>query len=131
VFQLGWALLYRDVSVYAASRLTDILERIRVGDAETQSALNLLRIRLLRALDDGEPWRAAGALDVLMAIDLPAWAALVALIAECPLIHAGLIASIDRTVRTVDPNAFEFIARPDQVALVRTFLNALPDVLSA
>lgn len=131
VFQLGWASLYRDVTVPAASQLADTLEHIRIEDADTQSALNMLRIRLLRALDDGEPWRAAGALDVLMAIDLPAWAALVALIAECPVIHAGLIASIDRTVRTVDPNAFEYIARPDQLALVRTFLNALPGVLSA
>ena len=102
-----------------------------MADGEVQASLNLLRVRLLRALESGKPWTAAEALDVLTAMDLPAWAALVALIAECPVIHAGLIASVDRRVLSVDPNAFEFISTPDQLALVRRFTQSLPGILIA
>jgi hypothetical protein len=86
---------------------------------------------LMREIDNGTPWRAADALEVLTSIDMPAWAALVALIAECPVIHGGLIASIDRTVHSVDPEAFEFISLPDQLRQVRSFMSALPGILSA
>jgi len=128
-FQIGWSTLYEQACVYSAHALIDVLATIRVFDDDVQSALNLLRIRLMRELDKGTPWRAADALDVLTSIDMPAWAALVALIAECPVIHAGLRASLDRTVRSVDPQAFEFIATTDQLATVRSFMSSLPDLL--
>jgi hypothetical protein len=64
-------------------------------------------------------------------IDLPAWAALVGLIAECPVVHAGLIASIDRSVRSVDPNAFEFFSTREQLAVVQRFMSTLPAILRA
>jgi len=129
VFQIGWTVLHEDACVYAAKSLADILRDARVADEELQGSLNLLRIRLLRAIEDGTPWRAAEALDVLTGLDLPAWAALAGLIAECPVIHGGLVASVDRDVRQVDPNAFQFIASRDQLALVRRFLAALPEIL--
>ena len=78
----------------------------------------MLRIRLRREIESGTPWRAADALEVLTSIDMPAWAAFVALIAECPVIHGGLIASIDRRVHSVDPNAFDFISGPDHIRLI-------------
>jgi hypothetical protein len=129
VFQLGWTILHQEVCVRAATELAEVRRGLRVADDELQASLNLLRVRLLRALESGTPWTAAAALDVLTGIDLPAWAALVALIAECPVIHAGLTASVDRRVLSVDPNAFEFISTPDQLALVRRFLQSLPEVL--
>jgi hypothetical protein len=131
VFQLGWTALHQEVCVLAAEALADVLRGVRVADHELQASLNLLRVRLLRALDAGTPWTAAPALDVLTGIDLPAWAALVALIAECPVIHAGLVASVDRRVLSVDPSAFEFISTLDQLALVQRFLHSLPGILSA
>jgi len=121
--------LYQDVCVFAAKSLADILRDARVADEDLQGSLNLLRIRLLRAIEDGTPWRAAEALDVLTSFDLPAWAALVGLIAECPVVHGGLVASVDRSVRQVDPNAFQFIAGQDQLMLVRRFMTALPEIL--
>jgi hypothetical protein len=130
-FQLGWATLYEQACVFAGTALVDILAVVRVADADVQSALNMLRIRLMRELAHGTPWRAADALDVLTSIDMPAWAALVGLIGECPVIHGGLIASIDRRVRAVDPHAFVFISGSDQLRLVRTFMSALPAILSA
>ena len=131
VFQVGWAVLYHDVCGFAATALAELLRAMRVSDDELQASLNLLRVRLLRALESGTPWSAAEALDALTGIDLPAWAALVALIAECPVIHAGLIASVDRRVLSVDPNAFDFVSTPDQLALVRRFMQSLPGILIA
>ena len=131
VFQVGWAVLYQDVCVFAARALADMLRDKRVADDDLQASLNLLRLRLLRAVEAGTPWTAAEALDVLTGIDLPAWAALTTLIGECPVIHAGLIASVDRRVLSVDPNAFEFISTPDQLALVRRFMQLLPGILIA
>jgi hypothetical protein len=129
-FQTGWSALYSDVCVYAANALAGVLSTLRVGDEEMQGALNLLRIRLLREVDTATPWRAASALDVLTTMDMTAWAALVGLIAECPVMHAGLRASLDHGARSVDANAFEFIARPDQIALIREFMRELPSILS-
>ena len=130
-FQLGWTTLHERACVFAGKALVDILAEVRVADADVQSALNMLRIRLMREIDNGAPWRAADALDVLTSIDMPAWAALVALIAECPVIHKGLIASIDRRVRAVDPNAFDFISESHQLTLIQSFMSALPTILSA
>jgi hypothetical protein len=128
-FQLGWTTLHEHACVGVAKALIDVLEEVRIGDVELQSALNMLRVRLLREIGNGTPWRAADALDVLASLDLPAWAALVALIAECPVIHAGLMASLERGVRAVDPDAFDFISGQDQLRLIQTFVSALPAIL--
>jgi hypothetical protein len=129
-FQIGWSALHNDVCIYAAKALVNVLRELRVDDEDLQGSLNLLCVRLMRDINAGTPWRAASALDVLTGIDLPAWAALVGLIAECPVIHAGLRASLDQRVRAVDPNAFEFIAHPDQIDLIRAFMRKLPSILS-
>jgi hypothetical protein len=131
VFQLGWTALHEQACVFAGRALADILADVRVADADVRSALNMLRIRLNREIENGTPWRAADALDALQSLDMPAWAALIALIAECPVIHGGLIASIDRRVRSVDPTAFDFISGPDQLKLIRSYMRALPAILSA
>jgi hypothetical protein len=129
-FQIGWAALHEHVCIFTANALVDILATIRVADPETQSALNMLRVRLRRAIQQGTPWRAAEALDALAMIDMPACAALIALIAEFPVIHRGLIASIDRRVHSVDPDAFDFIAGADQLKVIETFIDGLPAILT-
>jgi hypothetical protein len=58
-----------------------------------------------------------------------AWAALAALIDKCPAIHAALEAP--RLSRlTINPTAFEFIARNSQIAAVREFMESLPSALA-
>jgi hypothetical protein len=131
VFQIGWAALYERASLHAARILATTLGGMRLADDELQASINMLRVRLLREISNGTPWRASDALDVLTGIDMPAWAALVALLAECPVIHAGLRASLDSSVRSVDPNAFEFISGCDQLTLIGEFLRALPQILNA
>ena len=58
-----------------------------------QTELDALRIELSTCCRAGMPWRARDALDVIAILDMPAWAALLGLIDECPVLHAALRAS--------------------------------------
>ena len=70
-----------------------VLTRLRCDDRETQAGLDELRIEMTKHWRAGAPWRARDALDVIAILDMPAWAALLGLIDECPVIHAGIGAS--------------------------------------
>ena len=48
VFQVGWTVLHRDVCMYAAERLIDVLAQLRCDDREIQAGLDALRIELAR-----------------------------------------------------------------------------------
>ena len=119
VFQVGWAVLYKDVSMYAAEQLIDVLTRMRCDDHEIQTGLEALRIKMSKNWQAGAPWRARGALDVIMTLDISAWAVLRALIAECPVLHAGVGVLSD----------FKFISENSQIASVREFMKSLPETL--
>ena len=127
VFQVGWAVLHGDVCMYTAERLIDVLTRLRYDDREIQAGLDALRIELARHWQVGAPWRARDLLDVIMILDMPAWATLLALIDECPVIHAGIGASRGSPTRAVSASAFEFISENSQVASVRDFMQSLPE----
>jgi hypothetical protein len=64
-----------------------------------------------------------------MILDMPAWATLVGLIDECPVMHAGIGASRDSSTRAVSASAFEFISENSQIASVRAFMQSLPETL--
>jgi hypothetical protein len=63
-------------------------------------------------------------------LDMPAWLALLGLIAEFPVMHAGITASGPTPPRSISPSAFEFISENSQIAIVRDFMAALPETLS-
>jgi len=126
MFQIGWRILYEDVCLTSAQRLLDALTGVQLADTETESGLDVLRRALQRHLHDGTPWRAREALDAIAILDLPAWAALVALVDECPVMHAAI--SPHESAHAVDPAAFEFISTRAQIATVRVFLDRLPDI---
>lgn len=128
VFQVGWTVLHDDVTMYAATQLISVLTRLRCDDRETQIGLNALRREMTKQCQAGAPWRARDALDVLSTLDMPAWAALLGLIDECPVIHAAMSAGIPGT-RAVSPSAFEFISENSQIAAVRGFMQSLPGAL--
>jgi hypothetical protein len=130
VFQVGWAVLYRDVAMSTAERLIGVLSRLRCADREIQSGLGALRIELIRHSRAGAPWLAREALEVMAMLDLPAWAALLGLIDECPVMHGAVGALSDARTRTISPSAFEFIAENSQLASIAAFMESLPDVLS-
>jgi hypothetical protein len=124
-FEIGWGILHQQVCLAAANRLRDVLRDLRSDDREIQSDLDTLRLDLGACTRDGEPWRARDGLDVIMMLDMPAWAALVGLIAECPVIHAAIHA---RGARTVSASDFEFIFDQAQLGSIRDFLEVLPAI---
>jgi hypothetical protein len=130
VFQAGWRVLHVDVCRFAAQRLIEALNGLRYSDREIQADLDTLSVELSRYLEWGEPWRSRKSFEVLAILDLPAWAALLGLINEFPVMHASLSASMSAGKRSVDANAFEFISEKSQIVTVCEFLASLPDALS-
>jgi hypothetical protein len=129
VFQVGWTVLHDDVSMYAAERLIRVLTRLRYDDREIQAGLDALRTEMTRHWQAGAPWRARDLLDVILILDMPAWATLLGLIDECPVMHAGIGASRGSPTRAVSASAFEFISENSQIATVREFMQSLPETL--
>jgi hypothetical protein len=129
VFQVGWKVLHDDVCMYAAEQLIGVLDRLRRHDREIQKGLDALRVELARQWQAGTPWRARDALDVIAILDILTWAAMLALIDECPSLHAGISASLDSRTRAVSASDFEFISENSQIASVREFMQSLPETL--
>jgi hypothetical protein len=129
VFQVGWTVLHCEVSMYAAEQLIAALDRMRCNDREIQAELDALRIKMAKHWQAGAPWRARDALDVIATLDLLAWAVLLALIDECPALHAGVSASQDSRTLSVSATDFEFISENSQIASVREFMRSLPETL--
>jgi hypothetical protein len=130
VFQVGWTVLHQEVGIYAAERLISVLRRLQCNDRETQTGLDSLRVEMTRHWQAGAPWRARDALDAIMTLDMPAWATLLGLIDECPVLHGGIGASQGSRIREVSATAFEFISGNSQIAAVREFMRLLPETLS-
>jgi hypothetical protein len=126
VFEVGWTVLHENVCMYAADRLVEVLRSFRCDDRETQSALDALRVTMTRHWREGAPWLAREALDVIAILDMPAWAALLALTDEFPVLHAAIGASLAGQVRAVSASSFEFFSENSQIALVHDFMQALP-----
>jgi hypothetical protein len=129
VFQVGWTVLHKDVGMYAAEQLLNVLAVLRCGDRDVQTGLDALRIELSRCCRGGTPWRARDALDVIAILDMPAWTALLGLIDECPVLHAALRASQNPRTRSVSASAFDFISQNSQIASIREFIQALRETL--
>jgi hypothetical protein len=113
----------------SALALIEVLTHLRCGDPDRQSGLETLRAELTKQTDAGEPWRVGEALDEIAILDLPASAVLAGLIAECPVLPAGLTASLDKRIRSFDGHAFEFISDGSQIATIHRYLRSLPEVL--
>jgi hypothetical protein len=128
-FQVGWTVLHRDVCIYATAGLISVLDDLRCDDRDIQSSLDALRIDLMKHAQYGAPWGARDSLDVIAMLDMPAWAALLGLIDECPVMHAALGASAGSGMRTVSATAFTFISESSQIATVREFMRSLPSAL--
>jgi len=130
VFQVGWMVLHCEVGMYAAEQLIAVLDRMRCDDREIQAGLDALRITMAKHWQAGAPWRARDALDEIATLDLLAWAVLLALIDECPALHAGVGASQNSRTLSVNANDFEFISENNQIASVREFMRSLLETLS-
>lgn len=129
-FQVGWRTLADTVTTFASERLLGVLASFSASDHPLKDDVLELRWRLSRCLKDGEPWRAADELDVLAAMDLPAWATLIGLIAEFPVMHPVLTIEPGRRVLSVDPLAFTYFSEPQHLLLARRFLDSLTQRLT-
>jgi len=128
-FEVGWAVLHEDVSMFVAEHLIVTLRDLRCVDGHIQGGLNALRRELMKHRDAGTPWRARDALEVLAMLDLPAWASLVGLLDECPVLPAALTAILKGHIGAVSATAFEFISTTGQIGEVRAFMGKLLDAL--
>ena len=129
VFQVGWTVLHKDVGLYAAEQLLGVLDGLRCHDRDIQTGLAALRIQLKKCCRAGMPWRARDALDVIAMLDMLAWTALLGLIAECPVLPAALSAWRNSRTHSVSASAFDFISENSQIAAIRDFIKALPEIL--
>ena len=123
-FQVGWTVLHRDVSMYTAKRLIAVIAAIQCTDRDIQLRLRGLRRALVQSVRDATPWRARNALDVLVMLDAPSWAALAALTDECPVLHAAIRASRDGT-GSINPSDYDFISQRSQISIVGDFMDSL------
>ncbi len=129
VFQVGWTVLHKDVVIYTAQQLLEVLARLRCDDYDVQTGLDALRTELSTCCRAGMPWRARDALDVIAILDMPAWAGLLGLIDEYPILHAALRASRNPRTRSVSASAFEFISENSQITSIHEFIQSLPETL--
>lgn len=130
VFQVGWRVLHDEVGMYAAKQLIEVLDGMRCDDRELQRDLDALRIELAKHWRAGTPWHVRDALEVIAMLDLLAWTVLLALIDECPALHAGVGASRSTGTLSVSASDFEFISENRQIASIREFMRSLPEILS-
>jgi hypothetical protein len=129
-FEAGWAVLHEDVTLAVTGQLIATLADLRCADAAIQRELNALRRQLVKQRRAGTPWLAREALEVLAMLDTPAWASLVGLLGECPVMAATLRATLHGRTGAISATAFEFIATKSQIGEIREFMDKLPDTLS-
>jgi hypothetical protein len=128
-FEVGWTVLYEDVSLFVADTLLSVLSNVRCSDADVQEGLDELRIELGKQREAGTPWRALNALDPIAMLDMPAWVSVIGLLDECPVIPAALTATLEKRTGAISATEFEFIATRGQLGKVRAFMTRFLDIL--
>jgi hypothetical protein len=130
-FEVGWSVLYQDVSLFVADRLMSTLADLDCVDADTRRGLRALRQKLVTQREAGTPWLARDAADVLATLDMTAWISVLGLLDECPILPAALTAVLEGRTTPVSPTAFQFISTIAQIGDIRAFMRVLPGVLSS
>ena len=114
----------------AAEQLLGALATVHCSDREIQILLYGLQQTLTRHWRAGAPWRARDGFDVLSTLDMPAWAALLGLIDEFPVMLPNVSAAGRAKLLSFNPSTFEFISENADMTAVRTFLRSLPELLT-
>ena len=129
-FEVGWSVLHHDVSLFVAQQLISTLDDLESVDRDLQRGFIALRRALVKHRDAGTPWLARDAAEVLAMLDVTAWASVLGLLDECPVLPAALTAILEGRTTTVSPTAFDFISTAAQIGDIRNFMRRLPDLLS-
>lgn len=130
-FEVGWSVLYQDVSLFVAERLISTLDNLDRAADDTRHELRSLQRTLVKQRASGTPWLARDATEVLALLDVTAWVSVVGLLDECPILPATLTAVLDGRTTPVSATAFEFISTTAQIGDVRVFMRMLPAMLSS
>jgi hypothetical protein len=130
VFETGWTLLYREVSLAVADGLLRVLDEIRSFDVDVARGLARLQHALRKERARGTPWAARHHTDVVAMLDAAVWVSVNGLLDELPAISAAVPALLERSTTPVSPTAFTFISRKGHLGDVLIFLRALPALLS-
>ena len=131
MFEVGWSVLYDKVSLFAAEKILSALVDLHTSDADINRGIRVLRRRLAAAREAGTPWAARDAADALAMLDTTAWIGVLGLLDECPILPAALTAVLERQTTPVSPTEFQFISTRGQIGEIRTFMRALPGLLSS
>src|SRR5262249_9105277 len=94
-FEVGWSVLYQDVSLFVADQLLSTLAALQGVDADARGGLRALRRTLAKQREAGTPWLAREAADVLGMLDMTAWVSVLGLLDECPILPAALTAILE------------------------------------
>jgi hypothetical protein len=129
-FQVGWSVLYQDVSVFVTHQLISMLDEVRCVDCDIQRGFVALRRKLARQRDAGTPWLAREAAEVLAMLDMTVWISVLGLLDECPVLPEALTAILEGRTTPVSSTAFDFISTAAQIDDIRNFMGKLPDILS-
>ena len=129
-FEVGWSVLYKDVSLFVVDQLLSTLRNVKCLDADIDRDLRELQRELAIQRDAGTPWQARRAADVLAMLDPTVCISVLGLLDECPILPAALTAVLERQTKPVSPTAFAFISSKDQIGDVRVFMRTLPGLLS-
>ena len=129
-FEVGWSVLYQDVSLFVADQLISMLGDLPCADADTRRGLHTLRRTLVTQRKACTPWLARDAADVLAMLDMTAWISVLGLLDECPILPAAMTAVLEGRTTAVSPTAFEFISVSAQIGDIRLFMKKLRGVLS-
>jgi hypothetical protein len=130
VFRSGWSVLYEQVCLGVPRRLVRVLGELKIHDAEIRRDLQGLRARLTAQLEAGTPWRERERLEVLACLDPPAWATLLLLVDECPVVPKRASRPEGRAPLRVT-SEFEFVSENDQIAWAFSYVDSLPERLAA
>jgi hypothetical protein len=129
-FEMGWSVLYQDVSLFAADQLIGTVGRLRCRDGDIRRGLHALERTLVKHREAGTPWLAREAAEVLAMLDTTAWVGVAGLLDECPVLPAALTAILEGRTTAVSPTAFEFISTTARIGDIRVFMRMLPGVLA-
>lgn len=128
VFRTGWRVLYEDVCLYSAQRLLDTLSDLRCDDRGIQGMIVELAQRIRTQLAAGTPWLERDNLSVIAILDPPAWATMVNLIDEFPVIPRNACIPSERPALRVTME-WEFISEYRHVRWARDFAASLAEKL--
>jgi hypothetical protein len=129
-FEVGWSVLYQEVSLFVADQLMSTLDDLHCVDADTRRGLHALQRALVKQREAGTPWLARDAADALAMIDMTVWISVLGLLDECPILPAALTAVLEGRTTSVSPTTFEFIWTTTQIGDIRLFMRKLTGLLS-